>query len=159
MIRPIKPEDIHEIAAIIRNVLIEHEAPKVGTAFADTALDDLHQTYSKPKSQYFVVEINGKIMGGAGIAPLENEANNLCELQKMYFAPEIRNQGFGKQLMEICLDFAKKVGFEQCYIETLPNMKNAQKLYLKSGFQYINHAMGNTGHHACDVWLLKNLTP
>jgi putative acetyltransferase len=156
-IRVIAPEDIHQIAAVIRSVLIEHNAPKVGTAFADISLDDLYATYSSPKSRYFVVEINGNILGGAGIAPLENETKAICELQKMYFSSEIRGKGIGQKMMEICLDFAKEAGYEQCYIETLPNMKNAQKLYLKSGFEHINHPMGNTGHHACVVWMLKKL--
>jgi len=157
MIRPIAATDNPEIAQVIRHVLIEFNAPKEGTAYADDALDNLFETYSNPKSCYFVVEIEGKIYGGAGIAPLEKEANTVCELQKMYFLPEIRGKGIGQKLMEICLNFAKASGFEQCYIETLPNMKNAQKLYLKSGFEYINHPMGNTGHHACDVWMLKEL--
>lgn len=158
MIRVINPNDNTEIANVIRQVLIEFEAPKIGTAFADQSLDNLHQTYAKPQSQYFVIEIDRKILGGAGIAPLENQNNNICELQKMYFSPEIRGKGFGKKLIKKCLEFAKNQGFEQCYIETLPNMKTAQNLYLKSGFEYINHPMGNTGHHACEVWLLKNLS-
>jgi putative acetyltransferase len=34
------------------------------------------------------VENNGKVVGSAGVAPLENEAATICELQKMYFLPE-----------------------------------------------------------------------
>ncbi|MBT5417253.1 MAG: GNAT family N-acetyltransferase, partial [Cryomorphaceae bacterium] len=55
------------------------------------------------------------------------------------------------------LDFAKESGFEKCYIETMPNMVNAQKLYLKKGFKYINGPLGNTCHNACPVWMLKKL--
>jgi putative acetyltransferase len=36
------------------------------------------------------VENNGKVVGSAGVAPLENEAATICELQKMYFLPETR---------------------------------------------------------------------
>ena len=157
MIRPIAATDNPEIAQVIRHVLIEFNAPKEGTAYADDALGGLYENYLADNCAYFVVEINGKICGGAGIAPLENKANTVCELQKMYFLPEIRGKGFGQKLMQICLDFAQKAGFKHCYIETLPNMTNAQKLYLKSGFEYINQPMGNTGHHACDVWMIKDL--
>jgi putative acetyltransferase len=38
------------------------------------------------------VENNGKVVGSA-VAPLENEAATICELQKMYFLPETRVWG------------------------------------------------------------------
>jgi putative acetyltransferase len=60
-------------------------------------------------------------------------------------------------MIEICLDFALESGYEKCYIETMPNMVNAQKLYLKKGFQYINSPLGNTGHSACPVWMIKKI--
>ena len=69
-------------------------------------LDLMFEEYKKPKSVYFVVENKGKIIGGAGIAPLENEAETICELQKMYFLPEARGLGIGSQMMEKCLQAA-----------------------------------------------------
>jgi putative acetyltransferase len=59
--------------------------------------------------------------------------------------------------MNHCLAFAKVQNFELCYLETLPYMKAAQKLYLKTGFDYITGPMGNTGHTSCNVWLTKTL--
>ena len=53
--------------------------------------------------------------------------------------------------------FAKQAGYDKCYIETLPFMKDAQKLYVKSGFTYIDAPMGSTGHNACDVFMIKDL--
>jgi putative acetyltransferase len=48
------------------------------------------------KSVYYVVENNGKVVGSAGVAPLENEAATICELQKMYFLPETEVWGWDK---------------------------------------------------------------
>jgi putative acetyltransferase len=48
----------------------------------------MFEEYNKPKSVYYVVENNGKVVGSAGV--LENEAATICELQKMYFLPETR---------------------------------------------------------------------
>jgi putative acetyltransferase len=75
----------------------------------------------------------------------------------MYFHKTIRGRGIGQRLIEICLDFALESGYEKCYIETMPNMVDAQKLYLKKGFQYINAPLGNTGHSACLVWMIKKI--
>jgi putative acetyltransferase len=50
----------------------------------------MFEEYSKEKkSAYFVVECNGKVVGSAGVAPLENEAASICELQKMYFCQKL----------------------------------------------------------------------
>jgi putative acetyltransferase len=156
-IRPIEIQDNSAIAAVIRSVLLEHNVPKVGTAFADPQLDYMQQTYANSRAIYFVVEQNGKVVGGAGIQQLENEAETICELQKMYFLPEARGKGIGSALMQICLDFAQANGFEFCYIETMPYMQAAQKLYTNFGFEYINAPMGNTGHTSCPVWMLKKV--
>jgi len=158
IIRKIEKKDNQSIAALIRAVFDELNIPKVGTAYADPYLDLMFEEYSKPKSVYFVVEINGKIVGGAGVAPLENEAVTICELQKMYFLPEIRGLGIGSQMMEKCLQSAKNFGFEKCYLETMPFMHDAQKLYKKVGFESICSPMGSTGHVSCPVWMLKELS-
>lgn len=156
-IRPIQEADNKMIAAVIRSVLIEHDVPKVGTAYADVSLDSMFETYATPKSRYFVVEKDGQLIGGAGISQLENESETICELQKMYFLSEARGLGLGSEMMEKCLTFAQSVGFEKCYLETMPYMHAAQKLYLKFGFQYIDKPMGCTGHTSCPVWMLKEL--
>ncbi|WP_300567661.1 GNAT family N-acetyltransferase [Flavobacterium sp.] len=157
IIRKIKKEDNTEVANVIRTVLIEHNVPKVGTAYADPQLDYMFETYSEPKSMYFVVENEGKIIGGAGIAPLANGSSEVCELQKMYFLPETRGLGIGAKMMETCLQKAKNFGFKQCYLETMPYMEAAQKLYVKTGFQYLDAPMGCTGHGSCPVWMIKDL--
>jgi putative acetyltransferase len=156
-IRPIEIQDNSTIAAVIRSVLLEHNVPKVGTAYADPQLDYMQQTYAISRAHYFVVELNGEIVGGAGIQQLENEAAHICELQKMYFLPEARGKGIGSAMMKFCMDFAQANGFEYCYIETMPYMQAAQKLYAKFGFDYIDAPMGNTGHTSCPVWMLKKL--
>lgn len=157
VIREIETKDNPKIAKAIRAVLIEMGAPKVGTAYEDTALDCMSEIYGVSNKVYFVVEKNDDIIGGAGIAPLDNYDGKVCELQKMYFMPEARGKGLGSEMMEKCLDFAKQTGFDQCYLETLPYMDDARKLYRKVGFRTIDKPMGNTGHYSCTVWMLKDL--
>jgi len=156
-IRLIEKADNEKIAATIRKVIIEMGAPKVGTAYEDEELEAMFEAYQKDRFIYFVVEHENEVLGGAGIAPLKNGDPSICELQKMYFLKEARGRGLGKQMIQKCIDFAKASNFEQCYIETMPNMQDAQKLYIKTGFEYIDHAMGNTGHSSCPFWMLKSL--
>ncbi len=157
IIREIQQEDNAEVARVIREVLVEMGVPKVGTAYADKALDIMYETYDVPKATYFVVEDKGAIIGCCGVAQLENYDGNVCELQKMYFLGETRGRRLGAKMMQICLDKARAYGFEKCYLETMPYMKVAQKLYKKTGFEYIDAPMGNTGHFSCPVWMLIQL--
>lgn len=156
-IRLIENADNKKIAAVIRSVIIEMGMPKVGTAYTDAELDTMYEAYQKNRFVYYVVEDGNELLGGAGIAPLKNDNPSICELQKMYFLSEARGKGLGKQMIKKCLDFAKASNFEKCYIETMPNMQDAQKLYVKTGFEYLDTAMGNTGHTSCPIWMLKSL--
>ncbi|MCG2430785.1 GNAT family N-acetyltransferase [Aequorivita xiaoshiensis] len=157
IIRLIKKSDNLQIAKVIRSILEDFNVPKIGTAYADTALDCMYETYKKPKTAYFVVEVNSKVIGGAGIAKLDNFDGNVCELQKMYFLPEARGRGIGAQMMEVCLSKARDFGYEKIYLETMEYMTHAQKLYKQSGFKYIKARMGDTGHYSCQIHMLKTL--
>lgn len=156
-IRQICKNDNLNLSNVIRQVLVEIGVPKKGTAYSDPELDFMFETYDKKRSIYYVVENDGKIYGGAGISHLNEADYDICELQKMYFLSAIRGKGLGDQIIEKCLSFALDNKFKYCYIETLPYMKAAQKLYLKKGFNYIDGPIGNTGHTSCNVWLIKKL--
>ena len=157
IIRPILKKDNPHIAKVIRKVLVDLGVPKVGTAYADKTLDSLYEAYQKPRAIYFVVELNGKILGGCGVAQLDNCEENICELQKMYFLEELRGQGLGNQMINQCLENAKIFMFEKCYLETMTYMKAAQKLYQKNDFNYIDGPMGDTGHFSCPVHMIKDI--
>jgi len=156
-IREIQQKDNPNIAKAIREILIEYGVPKVGTAYADTLLDTLYEAYSEDNMIYSVIEKDNKIYGGAGIKQLDNYKGKVCELQKMYFLPEVRGVGLGSKMMDICLQKAKEFGFEHCYLETLPYMQEARKLYRKTGFKDLDSRMGDTGHYSCNLWMLKTL--
>lgn len=156
-IREVREEDNAALSKAIREVLIDIGVPKVGTAYADPELDFMYQAYQTTRSAYFVIEEDSVVLGGAGIAPLAGEDPKICELQKMYFLAKGRGRGLGQQMIDHCLAYAKDQNFQLCYLETLPYMKAAQKLYLKTGFNYIDGPMGSTGHTSCNVWLTKAL--
>ena len=92
IIREITSKDNSQIARVIRDVIVEMGAPKVGTAYADAATEK-----------------------------------------------------------------AKDFGFENCYLETLPYMEAAVKLYKRNGFVNLEKPLGNTSHFNCDIWMLKEI--
>lgn len=156
-IRTIQKNDNGMLAKTIRTVLSEYGICKAGTVATDPATDNLFTTYQETQSTYFVVESENNILGGAGIHRLEGNDRGVCELQKMYLLPVARGKGTGRLLIEKCLQFAREQGYKQCYLETMPELKDAIRLYEKTGFQYLDSALGDTGHYACGIWMLKDL--
>ncbi|MGH8030132.1 MAG: GNAT family N-acetyltransferase [Arenimonas sp.] len=156
-IRPIEPRDDPAVAALIRTVMPEFGATGDGYAINDPEVDWMTRAYSAPRRAYFVIEREGFVQGGGGIAPLEGGDSDVCELRKMYFYPTLRGLGAGTALMERCLDIARAFDFNRCYLETLRGMTAAQKLYERSGFRRLDAPLGATGHGGCNTFMLLDL--
>jgi putative acetyltransferase len=156
-IRPITAADDAAMAAIIRTVMPEFGASGDGFAINDPEVDWMSRAYSEPRHAYFVLEREGRVLGGAGVAPLAGGDEDVCELRKMYFLPEARGTGAGARMMSRCLDAAREAGFTRCYLETLCGMDGAMRLYERSGFQRIDGPMGATGHGGCNTFYLRAL--
>ena len=156
-LRTIQKEDNVQLAQIIRDTLTEFKANKPGTVYYDETTDHLFELFQKPGSIYYVALMDDEIVGGGGIYPSDGLPNGTCELVKMYLLPEARGIGLGKRIIEECLAFAKENGYMQVYIESMPELENALKVYEKFGFKYISAPLGNTGHHGCEKWMLRSL--
>jgi putative acetyltransferase len=156
-IRPIMSGDDAAMAAIIRAVMPEFGAVGDGFAINDPEVDWMSRAYAQPRSAYFVVERDGIVVGGGGVAPLDGGDGDTCELRKMYFLPQARGLGAGSALMERCLQAARGFGFTRCYLETLCGMDAAMRLYERSGFRRIDAPLGDTGHGGCNTFYLLDL--
>jgi len=157
LIRPIAPGDDAAVASVIRTVMPEFGAVGSGFAISDPEVDWMSRAYSEPRCAYFVIERNGEVMGGGGVAPLTGGDPDVCELRKMYFLPEVRGLGAGAAMMTHCLAAAREIGFRRCYLETLRGMDAAMRLYERTGFHKIAGPMGATGHGGCNAFYLMDL--
>lgn len=156
-IRPIRLEDNAILAKIVKDTFYEFDLPKVGTVYSDPSTDALFELFSATGSAYLVAEMNGKVVGGCGIFPTEGLPATYVELVKFYLAPDARGNGIGKMLMVASEKLATLNGYTHLYLESFPNLSRAIEMYNQSGFSFLQHAMGNSGHSACNVWMLKKL--
>jgi putative acetyltransferase len=157
VIRKITSDDNAQMAAIIRNSLLEFNAAKPGTVYFDETTDYLSDVFTKERSAYFVIEVNNEIAAGAGIFPTEGLPENICELVKMYVSKKYRRNSYGQTLLEKCIEEAKKDGYEKIYLESMPELTNAIAMYEKNGFKKTAGSLGNSGHTGCDVFMMKDL--
>lgn len=154
-IREIEPKDNPHIARIVRDNLEQKSLAIPGTAYFDPQLDSLYQYYeSLPDAAYWVlVDDNEQVLGGVGVARFQGTT---AELQKLYLADEAKGHGCGSQLLDFAICFAEK-NFEALYLETFKVLDAANHLYRSRGFDHLEAPLGNSGHNACDTWLLKDL--
>ena len=157
VIRPIRARDDADVAAIIRQVMTEFGAVGCNFSISDPEVDSMHAAYPAPAAAFFVVERDGRVLGCGGMGPLQGGPNDVCELRKMYFLPELRGLGLGTRLLAVILDAARKAGYRRCYLETLGTMSDARRLYLSHGFEAIEEPLGNTGHSGCNSWMIRDL--
>ena len=84
-------------------------------------------------ARYFVAELDNEVVGYMGYweAPQEAHIINLA------IAPKFRQKGFGAQMLDHCLEFARKKGAGLATLEVRTSNEAAQALYAKSGFRTV----------------------
>jgi putative acetyltransferase len=157
VIRPIEPIDDPQVRALIHTVMPEFGASGPGFAIHDPEVEAMSAAYPPPRARYWVVVRDGRVVGGAGFAPLIGGDPEVCELRKMYFLPEVRGLGVGAALLKLALEGARAAGYRTCYLETLEHMSRARRLYEGFGFRPLAAPMGATGHFGCDAWYALDL--
>jgi putative acetyltransferase len=156
-LRAIEERDNKEIASVIRSVFREFKIDRPGTVYYDPTTDDLYNLFRTPGSVYWIAEAEGKIIGGCGLFATPGLPEGCAELVKLYLLPGNRGKGIGRMLMEKTFESARKLGYRQLYLESMPELKKAITLYEKAGFRFIPSRLGNSGHFTCDIWMLKDL--
>ncbi len=158
IIRENKVEDNAILAKIIRGSFHDFDVKNTaGTVYTDPTTDDLYSLFQTEKSAFFVAEEDGVVLGCCGIFPTENLSENTTELVKFYITKEARGKGIGKLLIQKCDEKAKYLGYNQIYLESIPEFSKAISIYEKLGFHYLEKPLGNSGHSGCDIWMIKNL--
>jgi ribosomal protein S18 acetylase RimI-like enzyme len=80
-----------------------------------------------------MARINDKACGLASGLADESDAG-IAHVYQMWVAPEFRQLGIGKGLLNHIIDWAKQVGFMSLVLAVNPKNNEAKKLYLSAGF-------------------------
>ncbi len=157
-IRLISSADDQAIHDIIKAVGKEFGAVGDGFGPGDAEVSAMSEHYLRiNRSCYYVAVLQGKVVGGCGIAPFNN-SSQVCELRKLFLIPGARGLGIGKALTEQCLNDARSMGYQQCYLDTLSNMHKAISLYKRFGFRNLESSLDGSEHGGCDVWMINELS-
>ena len=130
-VRPARNADAPRVRELVFSVLRDYGLkPDPGSTDAD--LDDIEAAYLVRGGCFYVLEIDGEILGSAGLYPVDAAT---CELRKMYLHPLARGRGAGKYLLDLLLSDAKRLGFSRAILETASVLREAIALYKRYGFR------------------------
>lgn len=120
--RPMLEEDLEQVVEIEKTSM---PSPWSKELFEE----ELH----REAAHYFVLEVEGKVAGYMGYweAPQEAHIINLA------IGPDFRKKGLGFQMMDYCMEYARKRGAGLATLEVRQSNEAAQALYEKMGFRTV----------------------
>lgn len=133
LIRSWQPGDRAAAVAIIGQVLEEYRLTCEPTDSDRDALD-VEACYWETGGEFWVVEIDGGLVGTAGYLPTQR-GDGAVELRKMYLLPQARGQGLGRYLLSTLASAIQQRGFTEIWLETASVLKEAVGLYEASGYE------------------------
>ena len=112
--------------------------------------------YAPPTGELLLARnAQGKPVGCVGLRALGPSDDRCCEMKRLYMLPSARGLGIGKALVEKILDSARKLGYKEIKLDTLPTMEAALSLYRKAGFvqvgAYYDSPLQETIFLACSL--------
>ena len=133
LIRPDSPERwqvarrlVEEYAASLSHDLGFQDFPR--------EIAELPNQYGPPDGAFFLAELASEIVGCVGLRKL---AAGDCEMKRLYVVPACQGQGVGRALVQAIITEGRRLGYERMRLDTLPEMRAAQRLYAELGFETI----------------------
>ena len=155
--RLIRQADDAPLAHIAQKTVIEFGRSDSEYLKRPETLENLYSYYQQPGSSYHVIydTATDGVVGGGGYAPLESHPH-ICELQKFFFLPQARGRGMGRKLLERLITEAAACGYQEMYLEAVPEMASAIRFYERMGFLRITERL-KTNHTCCTVYMKRNM--
>ena len=120
---------------IVRALLREYAAAlPVDLDFQDFEVEvaTLPGKYARPQGRLLLARNDDRVLGCIGMRPLNGTD---CEMKRLYVRPDARGLQLGRQLVERLCDEAREAGYTRMFLDTLPTMETAQRLYAQLGFE------------------------
>ena len=119
-----------QIRAMTRNDCEQVAAIEAASFSMPWSLKAFTDTVEKENFRYFVAEEAGEILGYCGFLFVLDEA----EIPNVCVKATARNQGIGKQMMNVLVSEAAKLGIATLFLEVRESNTAARKLYESLGF-------------------------
>jgi RimJ/RimL family protein N-acetyltransferase len=122
-------------AEVARTLVREYQAAlgvDLGFQSFEAELQNLPGDYARPRGRLLVAFGDHEPAGCVAMRPLTGDT---CEMKRLYVRPAYRAAGVGRQLVQRVIAEARSAGYRKMYLDTLPVMTGAQRLYESMGFK------------------------
>ena len=82
--------------------------------------------YKPPGGALLVAHAGSDVAGCVGLRALDDRTG---EMKRLYVRPAYRTCGLGKRLVETVIQLARRAGYSELRLDTLPGMKDKPKSY------------------------------
>ena len=130
-LRRYKKSDAEGVKNLILDILTK-EYPFDKSAYSDSDLYKLAETYGGKREAFFVVEEDGAIAGTIGV---KEDSHDEALLRRLFVDVKHRKKGYGNALLGKAVDFCKTKGYKKIYFRCTDRMSAAMRLCLKKGFK------------------------
>lgn len=97
----------------------------------DAELNELPGDYAPPRGALFVATEGNRYLAMIALRPMEE---TIGEMKRLYVRPEARGRGLARRLIDTLCEEARRLGYSELRLDTLPMMGDAQALYEACGF-------------------------
>ena len=132
------PDEVAELFKEYTDMLIEGDkdfAEYLKIQKYDKELENPASKYGMPEGRLYLAYVGEELAGCVGLKKMEGAGQ--CELKRMYVRPSFRGNGLGEKLLDVILQDAREIGYKEMFLDTLPFLKSARRLYQEKGFYEI----------------------
>ncbi len=94
-------------------------------------VEQLPGRYARPGGVILLAEAEGSAVGCVALRPFTRET---CEMKRLYVRPRARGSGTGRLLAQKVISVARQLGYRKMLLDTMSNMREANRLYESLGF-------------------------
>lgn len=100
----------------------------------DKEIKDFPGQYASPGGRLYIAMNENQPIGCVALRDL---GQGVCEMKRLYVKSDFRGQKAGKLLAEVAIKAARNMGYDCMRLDTVPSMKQANRLYNALGFKKI----------------------
>ncbi len=169
-IRQATPADLETLVSVARRSIYDAFSPdKYPGNPVQQYLDEsvtasvYAQEFTNRRATFWLAENEqGEAMGFLKLhhhaPPRRIPVRNALEIVRIYLLDQYIGRGYGRQLMQHCLDYAREQGHKGVWLGVWEHNAPALVFYKRMGFVPVGwHAFSFGGERQRDIWLWKDL--
>jgi GNAT superfamily N-acetyltransferase len=127
-------DEMGEVAALFRDYAAWLDVDLCFQGF-EQELAELPAPYAPPSGAILLArDMRGAAIGVIALKPL---GQSVGEIKRLYVKPSVRGLGVGKALAAAIITEARRIGYAELKLDTLPKLEGAITLYRGFGFEPI----------------------